>query len=333
MGYFSVMNSHTTSSSQPPESDIPLNQRPLFVVLNSGSGQHQGPDAEEVITTVLTEAGRQVELVPVSDSRRLATAARRAVRLARTRQGIVVAAGGDGTLNAVSQALVGTGLPLGVVPLGTFNYFARNHGLPQDTEAAAHCLLDARLQPVHAGFLNDRIFLVNASLGLYPHLLEDREGYKRRLGRNRLVALFSALATLMHVHRVLKVDIEVDGQIRHLRTVSMVVSSNALQLEHLGIELADEVQAGQLAAMLVKPIGRGALYGLLLRGLLRRLGKAENLQCFPFSQLRVHRGRRRRIKVALDGEITRLKLPLQFRAAPDCLSLLVPRDPTLRVRE
>lgn len=327
------MSAHPANTPLSPESDIPLNQRPLFVVLNSGSGHHKGEDAGELITTVLTEAGRHVELVPVSDSRRLATAARRAVQLARAQQGIVVAAGGDGTLNAVSQAVVGSGLPFGVVPMGTFNYFARNHGLPQDTEAATRCLLDARLQPVHAGFLNERIFLVNASLGLYPHLLEDREDYKQRLGRNRLVALFSALATLMHAHRVLKVDIEVDGQTRHLRTVSMVVSSNALQLEHLGVELSDEVQAGQLAAMLVKPIGRGALYGLLLRGLLRRLGKAENLQCFPFSRLRVHRGRRRLIKVALDGEITRLKLPLEFRAGPGCLPLLVPRDPTLQVRE
>lgn len=301
------------------------------MVLNNGSGQQVGAAAGERICELLTRAGRSAKLL-LADKGQLDQVAREAVQRAVVEQGIVVAAGGDGTLNTAAQALQGSGIPFGVIPLGTFNYFARNHGLPQDLEAATRCLLDARVQPVHAGFLNGHIFLVNASLGLYPNLLEDRESAKAQLGRSRLVALFSAIKTLARAHRVLDVDLDLEGRTRHLRTVSMVVGSNTLQLEHIGVPLAEAVRDGELAAMLVKPMGKPALYGLLLRGLASRLGETENLHCFSFSELQVRRRRRRRIKVALDGEIRRLSLPLTFTAGRECLPLLLPRDPALLVR-
>lgn len=327
------IESVSSAPYQAQPDDPPLVERPLFVVLNNGSGRQAGAPAGERICELLTRAGRRAELL-LADRGQLDKVARQAVQRAVLERGIVVAAGGDGTLSTVAQALYGSGIPFGVVPLGTFNYFARNHGLPQDLEAATHCLLDAHIQPVHAGFLNGHIFLVNASLGLYPNLLEDRECDKAQLGRSRLVALFSAIKTLARVHRVLDVELEQDGQQRSLRTASMVVGSNALQLEHIGVPLAEAVQKGELAAMLVKPMGKPALYGLLLRGLLSRLGETENLRCFSFTELRVHRRRRRRrrIKVALDGEIRRLSLSLTFSAGRDCLPLLLPRNPDLLVR-
>ncbi|MFV0277164.1 MAG: diacylglycerol/lipid kinase family protein [Parahaliea sp.] len=326
------MNPQQPAIAPPADGDRTLIQGPFHVVLNSGSGHRDSDETGAAISSVLSAAGRRFELLEVSVGAQLPVVAREAVARARRDGGVVVAAGGDGTLNTVCQALAGSGVPLGVVPLGTFNYFARNHGIPQDAKAAACCLLDARIQPVHAGFLNGHIFLVNASLGLYPRLLEEREAYKGRLGRSRLVALFSALATLGRAHRVLGVQVEVEGRSRYLRTVSMVVASNALQLEHIGVELADQLQQGQLAAMLVRPIGNLALYGLLLRGLLRSLGSAENLHSFPFTTMSVSRAHQRSIKVALDGEVCRMRLPLEFRAGPGALSLLVPRNPVLRER-
>ena len=310
----------------------PLDRKPFFVILNSSSGHGDVDAACAAIESVLAISQRPFELLPVRDGSELPRIASRAVDQARRRHGIVVAAGGDGTLNTVCEALIGTGVPLGVVPLGTFNYFARNQGLPLDTGEAARALLDARIEPVQVGELNHRIFLVNASLGLYPQLLEDRETYKRHLGRNRLVALVSALVTLLHAHRTLAVQMEIEGESKNLRTVSLVVANNALQLQHIGVELGGALQRGCLVAMKVRPIGKLALYGLLLRGLLRRLGEAENLDSFSFTQMRVRRGGGRRIKVALDGEVSWMRLPLQFNVAQHSLPLLVPRDPAQRRR-
>jgi len=220
-------------------------------------------------------------------------------------------------------------------PQGTFNYFGRTYGISQDTQAALACLLDAVIQPIDVGMLNDRVFLVNASLGLYPQLLEDREAYKRRYGRSRLIALWSAIVTLMHAHRSLHVQIDLEGQPRrHMYTPTIVVGNNALQLEQIGVRQVDEIERHHLVAMTSRSRGTLALYGLLIRGLLRRLGDAENVISFGFDTMTVRpRRSRKRLKVAMDGEICWMDAPLTFRVAPDKLPLLVPRDPAKRVRE
>ena len=115
---------------------------------------------------------------------------------------IVVGAGGDGTLNTVAAAVLGQGVPFGILPQGTFNYFGRRYGISQETEVALRAAA-RQVRPVQVGLLNDRPFLVNASLGLYPQLLEDREAFKQKFGRNRLVALWSGLVTLMRAPRQL----------------------------------------------------------------------------------------------------------------------------------
>jgi len=322
----------SSDSDRPIKPEPAIDQRPFFIVFNGGSGQGVAHDTVALIESVLATSHRQYKLFKVSQGTSLAATAEWAVEQARRENGIVVAAGGDGTLNAVCQALAGTNIPLGLVPLGTFNYSARNYGIPQDATLATRCLLDAHTEPVQAGFLNDRVFMVNASLGLYPQLLEDRETYKQNLGRSRLVAFVSALVTLMHAHRKLRIDLDVDGRPQRLTTTSMVVANNALQLEHIGVSQGEVLGSGRLVSIVVKPMGRLALYGLVLRGLLQRLGEAENLDSFVFGEMSVSRGRGRRIKVALDGEISWVQLPLQFKAVENAFTLLVPRDPQLRER-
>lgn len=305
----------------------PTGQAPFFIVQNTGSGRDNAHDVQATIRQVLDAAGRRHELIPVDDGRQLPAAAQAAVERARQQGGIVVAAGGDGTLSAVAQVVLGTGLPFGILPQGTFNYFGRTYGIAQNTEAAARSLVAARPQPVQVGLVNGRVFLINASLGLYPQLLEDREAYKQRFGRSRAVALWSALATLARAHRQLAVQLEHEGQVRQLRTPTIVIGNNALQLEQVGIAEADELARGRLVAMGVRPAGTLALYGLVLRGWLSRLGDADHVFSFGFDRLTVRVGRgRRRVKVALDGEIHWLDAPLEFTVSPQPLLLLVPPE-------
>lgn len=305
-------------------------QEPLFIVLNSGSGRGDVQDIQSTMQRVLDAAGRRYELLCVHDGRQLPAVAQQAVARAREQGGVVVAAGGDGTLSAVAQAVLGSGLPFGIVPQGTFNYFGRTYGIAQDTEVATQVLLQAQPQPVQVGLVNGRLFLINASLGLYPQLLEDREAYKQRYGRSRLVAVWSALVTLARAHRQLTIQMEHEGQAQTLRTPTIVVGNNALQLEQVGINDADVVQQGQLVAMGVKPLGTWGMYGLVLRGWLSRLGDAEHVFSFGFHRMTVRVARaKRRIKVALDGEIHWLESPLEFRVSEEPLQLLVP-PPSMR---
>lgn len=320
----------TSTSQSRPVTAGPLTltgTEPFFMVLNTGSGKRDSNAIEETIKSVLNQTNRDYQLFKVDRGADLQGAAEHATQMARENDGIVVAVGGDGTLNAVCQSVVGQGVPFGILPQGTFNYFGRAHGISQNTEQAIEALLNARIEPISVGELNGHYFLVNASLGLYPRLLEDREVFKQRYGRSRLVALWSAVVTLAKAHRQLQVVLEHGGQAQQLRTPTLVVFNNALQLEHVGLQPQVAPHIDHLIATTARPVGTLALYGLLVRGLLSRMGDAENVNSFGFETLTVRTDRpSKRVKVAMDGEIFHMHTPLTFRLAAHALPLLIPRS-------
>jgi diacylglycerol kinase family enzyme len=303
-------------------------QAPFFIVLNAGSGSSETEERRAVIDEVLTQAGRTFELTLVDDPENIAAIAARAALQAKAANGILVAAGGDGTINAVAREAVDKGCLFGVLPQGTFNYFGRTHHIPEDLGDAVRALLDAHVQPVQVGMVNDRIFLVNASIGLYPRMLEERELDKKQFGRSRFVAFLSGLKTFVSPHRRLRIVLELDGEERALRTSTLFVGNNRLQMEQVGIApLSDAVEDGKLAAIAPKSVGKLGMLGLMLRAMMGRLGDADNLVTFSFKRMTVKPRKfygKRRVKVATDGEVTQMNTPLEFRVLEGQLLLLKP---------
>jgi diacylglycerol kinase family enzyme len=298
----------------------------LVFIINDASGEHDSGDTRAAIGAALLAAGRTGELLFTRPDD-LARLAQQAAATARARHAAVVAVGGDGTINAVAQAAHAAACVMGVVPRGTFNYFARTHGIPIGIAEATGLLLRATPVPVQVGLVNEQVFLVNASLGLYPELLQDREAYKSRFGRSRLVAFGAAVLTLLSPHRQLRLVIEHGGHKREVTTPTLFVANNRLQLEQVGLPEAPELDAGCLAAVLSRPIGPLAMLVLLWRGILGRLGEADDVTSFSFHRL-VVRPRlawgRRTIKVGFDGEVGRMRSPVVFCVAAKPLWLLRP---------
>jgi len=305
-----------------------LHNQPLFIILNAGSGDTEAAVRRQTIERELTRAGRRYELSVIEEPGKLTEVARETVEKAQQAGGTVVAAGGDGTINTVAAATLSSGCPFGVLPQGTFNYFGRTHGIPEDLGQAVRALLTARLQPVQVGRLNDHIFLVNASIGLYPTLLEQRERHQRQFWRGRFISLLSAIATIFGFQKRLAIGLDLNGVPELIRTTTLFVGNNALQLEQVGFE-PDKlgVEDGRLVAIAPKTVGRLAMLGLLLRGALGRLGGAKDVVAFSFKRMTVRPGawyRRGPVKVAIDGEVMRLTPPLEFELIEDQLLLLVP---------
>ena len=298
----------------------------LFLIINPGSGEHDAAQTRDLLTAVFTQAGRKHRFVDLGKPPGLEAASDRAAADAAACGGALVGAGGDGTINAVASAALRHGCLFGVLPQGTFNYFGRTHGISQDLEAAARALLHAQEEPVQVGEVNGRVFLVNASLGLYPQLLQDREAFKQRFGRHRWVAVLSGLVTLFEWRRQLVLDIEEGGERRTITTPTLFVGNNRLQLDRIGIEgeASAATGTGRLTAVVVRPIGNLRMLGLLLRGAFGRLGEADQVDSFAFRSLTV-RMRRRRVKLATDGEVGVASTPLLFRIAAAPLRLLLPR--------
>ena len=317
-----VLSAQTAESRSSGASPAPAE---LFIVLNPGSGARPKDEVRQAIEQELSAAGRRFRYVEVRPGR-IVAACQEAARLARDENGVVVAAGGDGTINCAAQAAFTHDVPLGVIAQGTFNLFAREHGLALDAAEATRMLLAAQPEPVQVGWVNQRLFLVNASVGLYPKLLADREQVKTRLGRRRWIAMLSALRSLLEWQRQLLLDVELDGQLKQLRTASVFVCNNRLQLQRIGIgdEIVAQVGEGRLAGLTVRSIDLWAKLRMVASALLGRLGDERAVDSFAMRTLSVGSRRVRRMSVATDGEVLRMELPLRFTVAPRPLKVMLP---------
>ena len=301
---------------------------PLQFVINAVAGSGDADTKREVIETALRAGGRRGDLLFCSPAELVRVAQEAATRAVATRTA-VVAVGGDGTLNTVAQAAHAVGCAMGVVPQGTFNYFARTHGIPADPAEAARLLLGWTPLPVQVAAVNDRVFLVNASLGLYPDLLEDREAYKARFGRSRWVAFMAACATLLRAQRRLRLHIETGGTVRDVQTLTLFVGNNRLQLQQFGAEPEDTLAGtpgnGSMAALMLRPIGTLSMMGLMLHGAMGRLGEAAGVEGFEFQHMVVRptlAPGRTEVVVAFDGEVARMRAPIDIRVLDKPLFLL-----------
>jgi len=300
---------------------------PLQFVINAAAGSNAADAKRQVIEGVLNAAGRHGNL-RFSRPADLAHEAQQAATQAVANRTAVIAVGGDGTLNTVAQAAHALGCPMGVVPQGTFNYFARTHGIPSDPAEATSQLLQWAPRPVQVAAINDRVFLVNASLGLYPDLLEDREAYKARFGRSRWVAFWAASATLLRAQRRLRLHIEQGAAARDVQALTLFIGNNRLQLEQLGVEPEQAIPSAHITAVMLRPIGTLSMLRLMLHGAMGTLGDAQSVERFEFDHLVVRptlAPGRRGVKVAFDGEVTRLRAPLDFRVLSKPLYLLMPK--------
>lgn len=300
----------------------------LQFIINAAAGSSDAEAKREVIEAALQAGGRRGDLLFCNPAELSHMSYQAATRATATRTA-VVAVGGDGTLNTVAQAAHAAGCAMGVVPQGTFNYFARTHGIPADPADAVRQLLCSVPAPVQVAGINDRVFLVNASLGLYPDLLEDREAYKARFGRSRWVAFLAGCATLLRAQRRLRLRIEMGGKARDMQTLTLFVGNNRLQLQQLGAEPEDTLAGtpgdGTMAALVLRPIGTRSMLGLMLHGAMGRLGEAAGVERFEFQHLVVRPTlpqSRSGVKVAFDGEVTMMRAPLEFRVLAKPLYLL-----------
>ncbi|SNX72660.1 diacylglycerol kinase family enzyme [Cereibacter ovatus] len=295
-------------------------QPDICVVMNTGAGR--GEDAARVRAAFAAQ-GVAVALDPVQDGARIEATARRAVVHGFA---TVVAAGGDGTICAVASALAGTGRRMGILPLGTFNYFARSLALPADLDGAVAVVASGRTAPIRIASVNGQVFLNNASLGVYPAILKTREEIYGRWGRSRLAAYWSVLKVLARMGRPLKMRLRVGAEERLLRSPLVFVVNNAFQLEQMNLAGADRVAAGDLVVFIAPDTGR---LGMLRNAAALALGFASVDQNYmmlsaPRIEIDLPTGRSRFWHVARDGERERMTPPLKLRAIADALEVTVP---------
>ena len=294
----------------------------VTVIVNAASGGSRAEEFRRLIEEEFRARGVEAEVLLAKGGARLAALARRA---REGRSETLVAAGGDGTVNAVAAELLGTDKRLGVLPVGTFNYFAKNLGIPLDLAGAVRNIAEGRAADVDVCEVNGRIFINNSSIGLYPSIIRQRERDYRRWGRRQLVAYFAALRVIFGREAFLNVRIttEEGGELLE-RTPLVFVGGNKFQLEEFDLPGRRCVRRGEMAIYVARTEGKLGLLRLALQALLKRLHGERRLEVMCAGEALVETRRGRRLHVALDGEVVVLETPLLFRTRPAALKVLVP---------
>lgn len=289
----------------------------ICVLANPGSGPaRRNPQA---LSAAMAVFGPRAELRAFSGD-----PAQEAARALRDGFAIIVAAGGDGTAAGVAHALAGTGAALAVLPLGTFNYFARGLGMPEDPAAAARAILDGASHFIAVGTLNGRVFLNNVAIGLYPAILEEREATYARFGRSRLLAHLASLRTLLRFQRAYRMELTQDQTRQRIRTPMVFVARSAYQLDQFGLDGAEAISQDRFALFLAPQQGRLGFLRLAWRLVRRRVDHRRDVVVSAPQRIGIAVSGRRRLSVALDGEKLKMRLPLRIELAHDQLHVILP---------
>ena len=236
----------------------------------------------------------------------------------------IVAAGGDGTIAGVTSGLRDTGVHLGVLPMGTFNFVARSLGIPEDPAEALEIALGDHDAPLMLGEVNGEVFLNNASLGAYATVLDVREGTYKRWGRSRLAAYWSVIVAMLTLYRPLHMRLTVDGETRDIRSPMAFVASSAYQLEQYDFEGADAVRDGKLVLILAPDTNRVKLLWRAVKILLGGIHRGPDYHMHVGREITIETRRGRRL-VARDGENQRMAGPYEFRVLRDAIRVKAPR--------
>ena len=248
---------------------------------------------------------------------------------------VMIAAGGDGTINAAASALIrqsggrsaAGSTSLGVIPAGTLNHFARDLEIPLGAEEAARALRDGHVIQVDAAAVNGRVFINNSVLGLFPNYRSAREAWDRHgFGRSRLGRFIATAAAMWRVFwRLphLTVSLTFEGRQQRLRTPFVLIGNNEHAMEGLALGRRSSINKGLLWVYAMRPCSRWQLLRLVWGLVFGRAPRESIFQVFHTSRLTID-SKRRRIGVGIDGEMVRMKAPLHYESLPGALQVIAP---------
>jgi diacylglycerol kinase family enzyme len=289
--------------------------RPVTVIVNRSSGSAAGKLDD--LHPLLARAGLNATVMDLCGDQ-IAAAATRASRAGH----VVIAAGGDGTVSTVAGIAVRSGATFGVIPLGTLNHFARDAGIPLDLEKAVAAIAAGRSRALDVGIMNDAVFINNASLGLYPQLVWERQQEQSR-GRRKSIAFFIALVRTWRRYPTVVVHMTVDGVVLVRRTPFVFIGNGEYRAEGMGIGTRASVDSGTLGVYLAPGIGRVEFLRLPIRALRGQLRSEQKFESFRACEITIETGAPH-VDVALDGELKAAKTPLRFSIRRGALMTLLP---------
>ena len=291
----------------------------LIAILNAGTGGVSS-DTADAIRRRFASRGVDADVRLVARDHDVCEEAARAVA---NGPDVIVAGGGDGTINAVANAVVGHPIAFGVLPLGTLNHFAKDTGIPLDVDGAVATICAGGAMEVDVGRVNGRLFLNNSSLGMYPQVVKRREALTGRPGHTKWPSFVRAALNVLLRFPFLDIRLTIGGETTSYHAPVVFVGNNRYELSGIAIGERQRLDAGYLSVEVVSATTRAELIALAFRALVGRPGEATDLTSLQATEVVVST-RRSTLSVAIDGEVHLLRAPLTYRIEPRALRVLVP---------
>ena len=236
---------------------------------------------------------------------------------------VVVVAGGDGTIGTAAGVLADSGRPLGIVPLGTLNHFARDAGIPLDAEAAVEAICAGHRRQVDLAEVNGRIFVNNSAVGLYPAMVRFRDEAQARTGRSKRIAMLSASVRALRSFKRRRLWISAEGLEAPIRTPLLFVGNNRYQVSLLSLGQREAIDRGELCVYAVRARGRAHLLWAGVRGIFGKLDQQRDFITAYVREVEIS-ANRAALVLSVDGETLTLPTPLRYRIRAGALTLIVP---------
>ena len=284
-----------------------------------GGAASQDPKIAETVAKALKEAGVETDVEPIAGG----DCAVRCKALAERGDKLVIVGGGDGTISAAASALVGTDTMLGILPLGTLNHFARDLGIPTELGEAAKLIATGTSRAVDVAEMNDRIFINNSAIGLYPLMVLDRDLQRKRLGRSKKLAMIVASVRTLARFGHQRLTLTVNDERERVDTPLLFVGNNDYRIDLGAPGQRESVEDGQLCVMVMRKKTRRGLSAASIRALFNRTRDNDMERIDGVELLRVS-SRRSVIPVSLDGEVLAAAPPLDYRIRKGALRVIAP---------
>ena len=292
----------------------------IAVLINRGGGAASAdPDIGKTVADAFRAAGLDAD-VELIDGGQCEVRSR---AIAERGDELLVVGGGDGTISAAASALVGTKTLLGILPLGTLNHFARDLGIPARLEEAVALVAKKTERRVDVAEMNDRIFINNSAIGLYPLMVVDRDAQRRRLGRSKKLAMVVAsVRTLARFHHQ-RLTLTVNDEKERVDTPLLFVGNNDYRVDIGAAGQRESVEDGQLSVLVMRKKTRRGFIAATVRALLNRAREDDMVRIDGVTRLRVS-SRRSMLPVSLDGEVVREGPPLDYKLRHKVLRVIAP---------
>jgi diacylglycerol kinase family enzyme len=236
---------------------------------------------------------------------------------------LLIVGGGDGTVAAAAAALAGTDTSLGILPLGTLNHFARDLGIPTALNEAVKLIAARTERRVDVAEMNERVFINNSAIGLYPLMVVDRDLQRRRLGRSkRLAMMVASLRTLVRFNHQ-RLTLTVNDQKAQIDTPLLFVGNNDYRIDLGAPGQRESLEDGHLCVLVMRRKTRRGLIAASVRALLNRSRPDDMVRLDGVERLRVS-SLRSQLAVSLDGEVARVAPPIDYRIRKKALRVIAP---------